>query len=144
MIAHVSIVNSMADGKFSLSKDVVRDLHDGFEMGWHSRPETTNSSQLVVIEVNIESGSGHNFHYHPNQEEVIFVLEGKVEQWLDNRKMELTKGDSVFIPEAMVHATFNVSSTAAKVIAILSPSVGPEGYEVNEVHEKLPWSELRQ
>lgn len=134
----------MVDGKFSLSKDVVRDVLDRFEMGWHSRPEATNSSQLVVIEVKIEPGGGHNFHYHPNQEEVILVIEGKVEQWVKNRKMELTKGDSVFIPEAMVHATFNVSSAAARLIAILGPSVGPEGYELNEVHGELPWSELRQ
>ena len=72
------------------------------------------------------------------------MLDGKVEQWVKNRKMELTKGDSVFIPEAMVHATFNVSSATARLIAILGPSVGPEGYELNEVHEERPWSELRQ
>jgi hypothetical protein len=43
----------------------------------------------------------------------------------------------------MVHASFNVSAAPAKVLAILAPCVGAEGYELEEVHEQSPWSELR-
>ena len=43
----------------------------------------------------------------------------------------------------MVHASFNVSAAPAKVLAILGPCVGAEGYELEEVHEQAPWSGLR-
>ena len=133
----------MSQGQFFARDEVKRDAMEGFELGWHSRPETTAAEQLVVIEVRLDPGGGHNFHRHPNQEEVIYVLDGEIEQWVDQRKQTLRPGDSAFIPAAMVHASFNVSAAPAKVLAILAPCVGAEGYELEEVHEQSPWNELR-
>lgn len=116
---------------------------EGFELGWHSRPQTTAARELVVIEVKLEPGGGHDFHRHPNQEEVIYVLDGEIEQWVDRSSRTLRAGDSAFIPAAMVHASFNVSGSDARVLAILAPSIGDEGYELEEVHEQAPWSGLR-
>lgn len=137
------MVIPMSQGKFFARAEVQRDAMEGFELGWHSRPETTAAEQLVVIEVRLDPGGGHNFHRHPNQEEVIYVLDGEVEQWVDRERRTLRAGDSAFIPAATVHASFNVSARQAKVLAILAPCVGPEGYELVEVHEQAPWSELR-
>ena len=39
-----------------------------------SGPKKTNAKDLVVIEVNIAPGQGHDFHKHPKQEEVIYVV----------------------------------------------------------------------
>ena len=133
----------MSQGQFFARDEVQRDAMEGFELGWHSRPETTAAEQLVVIEVRLDPGGGHNFHRHPNQEEVIYVLAGEIEQWVDRRKRTLRAGDSAFIPAAMVHASFNVSAASAKVLAILGPCIGADGYELVEVHEQAPWSGLR-
>ena len=133
----------MSQGRFFARDEVERDVMEGFELGWHSRPETTGAGQLVVIEVKLEPGGGHDFHRHPNQEEVIYVLDGEIEQWVDRRRRTLRAGDSAFIPAAMVHASFNVSGAPARLLAILAPSIGEEGYELEEVHEQSPWSELR-
>ena len=62
---------------------------EGFELGWHSRPATTAARELVVIEVKLEPGGGHDFHRHPNQEEVIYVIDGEIEQWVDRRSRTL-------------------------------------------------------
>ena len=91
----------------------------------------------------MEPGGGHNLHKHPEQEEVIYVLEGKVEQWLKDKKQVLSQGDSVFIPADAVHASFNVFDQNAKLLAILGPSVGEEGYQLVEVYDQEPWSNLR-
>ena len=98
---------------------------------------------MVVIEVNFNPGHGHNFHKHPDQEEVIYVVEGAIEQWLEQEKRLLGPGDSVFIPADIVHASFNTSSSPAKVLAILAPCVTAAGYVSVEMGDQAPWNSLR-
>ena len=131
------------NGKFITAKQMERDRLDWGVMGWVSRPATTDTKDLVVIEVTLEPGGGHNFHKHPEQEEVIYVLEGSVEQWLEDQKQILNQGDSVFISADAVHASFNVSNQNAKLLAILGPSIGEEGYQLIEVYDQKPWNSLR-
>lgn len=109
---------------------------------WHSSPKITKSKQLIFIEVKIDSGKGHSFHHHPNQEEIIYVLEGEIQQWLEEESRILKAGDSIFIAPGVVHATFNLSDHQAKFIAILSPCMGEEGYEVVNVFDQDCWAKL--
>jgi len=96
-----------------------------------------------VIEVTLEPGKGHDFHKHPDQEEVIYVINGTVEQWLEQESSELSLGDSVFIPADAVHASFNVGNSPALLLAILGPCTGSQGYELVDVSDSAPWSTLR-
>ena len=130
-------------GKFVMGNEVEREELDWGTLGWLSRPPTTGASQLTVIEVNLLPGNGHDFHKHPDQEEVIFVVGGEVEQWLETESRTLKAGDSAFIPADMVHASFNVSDAPAHLIAILGPCVGDGGYELVDVASEAPWNTLR-
>ena len=130
-------------GKFMLSSETPAEILDWGKLRWMSSPPATSAKDLTVIEVNITPGNGHDFHKHPDQEEVIYVISGKVEQWLDREKRVLGPGDSVFIGADVVHASFNVGDTDAKLIAILGPCVGPEGYELVDVASDAPWKDLR-
>ena len=131
-------------GKFMTATSVVRERPDWGSLGWCCRPADTGAKNLVVIEVTLAPGGGHAFHKHSKQEEVIYVMEGQVEQWLDQEKRVLGSGDSIFIPADVVHASFNTGKTNAKMLAILGPCVGREnGYEVTEVADQAPWSGLR-
>lgn len=130
-------------GKFIAAADVERGRQDWGVMGWLSRPQTTGTRQLVVIEVTLEPGFGHNFHKHPGQEEVIYVVAGAVEQWIGEEKRILQAGDGVFINADVVHASFNDSASDAKLIAILGPCVGAEGYQLVDVAAEAPWCDLR-
>ena len=86
----------------------------------HSDPTVTQAKRFVGNRGgSSKPGGGHNFHKHPNQEEVIYVVEGEIEQWVDQEKRRLGPGDSAFIPADMVHASFNVSDQPAKFLAIL-------------------------
>jgi quercetin dioxygenase-like cupin family protein len=131
-------------GKFIAAKDVVRDtLHWG-SLAWCCRPAETGAKDLVVMEVTLAPGEGHAFHKHPGQEEVIYVLKGTVEQWLDQEQRKLGPGDSVFISGDTVHASFNTGRSEAKLLAIVSPCVNREnGYAVTEVADEEPWRDLR-
>jgi quercetin dioxygenase-like cupin family protein len=112
-------------------------------LGWLSRPPETGAKQLVVIEVELMPDRGHNFHKHPDQEEVIYVVDGQIEQWLEKESRVLSNGDSVFIGADVVHASFNVSDKPARLLAILGPCMGDGGYELVEVFDQEPWNSLR-
>jgi len=134
----------MRGGTFVIAKDTKLEINDWGRLGWLSNPPNTGAKQLTVIDVNLDPGKGHNFHKHPDQEEVILVIAGKVEQWVDREKRILGAGDSAFIPGDVVHASFNVGDTPAKIVAILGPCVGPIGYELVDVANHAPWKMLRK
>lgn len=106
---------------------------------WHSSPAATDCKQIVFIEVIIEPGKCHSFHHHPNQEEVIYVVEGEIQQWIEKQSADLVSGESAFIPAGVVHASFNLSNKPVKLLAILSPAIGEKGYEVEDVFEQPEW-----
>jgi quercetin dioxygenase-like cupin family protein len=130
-------------GRFILAKEIERDQLDWGEMGWISRPATTQARGITAIEVTLNPGKGHNFHKHPDQEEVIYVLSGEIEQWLETKKQMLKPGDSIFISADVVHASFNIGSQPARLMVVLGPCVGEGGYELVDVADQAPWNTLR-
>ncbi len=133
----------MAGGKFVIASEVTPEVLDWGTLGWLSNPPNTGAKQLTVIDVNLAPGMGHNFHKHPGQEEVILVVAGHIEQWVDRDMRLLGPGDSAFIPEDVVHASFNVGIDDAKIVAILGPCVGEIGYELVDVGDDAPWRTIR-
>ena len=130
-------------GKFMLNQMMDRDGFDWGEIAWVCRPAGTGAKNLAVLDVTITPEKGHNFHKHPNQEEVIYVISGSVEQWIETKKQVLHPGNSVFIPANMVHASFTLGGQNAHLLAIMGPSVGEGGYELVDVSEEPEWQGLR-
>ena len=131
------------NGKFITAAAMERDHLEWGVLGWVSRPATTAARKLVVVDVTLEHGQGHDFHKHPDQEEVIYVIDGSIEQWIDQEKQVLSAGDSAFISSDVVHASFNKSGSPARLLAILGPCIGEEGYALVDVFEEEPWRSLR-
>ena len=131
-------------GKFIIANEIQLKLNDFGTSRRLSDPPNTGAKQLTVSEVNFDPGKGHNFHKHPDQEEVVLVVAGKVEQWVDREMRILGPGDAAFIPAGVVHASFNAGEQPAKIVAILGPCVGPIGYEVVDVANDAPWQTLRK
>ena len=97
-------------GKFVIARETKPEVLDWGKLGWMSNPPITGAKQLTVIDVTLAPGKGHDFHKHPDQEEVIYVVAGEVEQWVDQQSRRLGPGDSAFIPADVVHASFNVGN----------------------------------
>jgi quercetin dioxygenase-like cupin family protein len=131
-------------GKFVTRATIEQTKLDWGDMAFISNPVTTGANKLTVMEVLLNPGGGHNFHKHPDQEEVIYVIEGKIEQWLESSRSELGPGEAVFIPADIVHASFNIGTTPAKLHVTLSPCVGESGYAVVDVADQAPWKTLRK
>jgi quercetin dioxygenase-like cupin family protein len=130
-------------GKFVHGGDIERERLDWGGLGWISRPSTTGAARLTVIDVTLEPGHGHDFHKHPEQEEVIVVQAGEIEQWLESEKTTLGPGEAVFIDADTVHASFNTGGETARLTVALCPCVGEGGYELVDVSAEEPWSSLR-
>ena len=131
------------NGRFIAEADIVRDSFDWGDTGWISRPSLTGSRGMCVMDVTLNPGGGHPFHRHPEQEEVIWVREGRIEQWLEDQQQELGAGEAVYIPRDVVHASYTVGDSQAKLSVILTPTAGDDGYSVIDVFEQEPWASLR-
>ena len=129
--------------QFITQCDIVRDQFDWGEAGWVSRPELTGSRAMCVMDVTLQPGAGHPFHRHPDQEEIIWVREGHIEQWLGDAKHELGPGEAVYIEKDVVHGSYTLGDEPAKLTVILTPTAGEGGYEVIDVFEEEPWASLR-
>jgi len=129
-------------GAFKPGNSLTRDQHDWGVFAQVSGPRD-GLAGIVAIEATFLPGKCHDFHRHPGQEEVIYVIEGTIEQRLEQEKHVLSAGDSVVIPASAVHATFNDGDETAKILAILSPSVGDDGYGVEDMAAEEPWASLR-
>ena len=110
---------------------------------WFNYPESDPElPALFGARVVLSPGKGHNFHRHPGREELIFVIEGTVEQWVGERCQILHPGDSVLIPAGCVHASFNLTGEEALLVVVLSPVAG-DGPLTIEVGDESPWSTIR-
>ena len=87
------------------------------------------------------AGQGLPPHRHP-WEETYLVLEGEVEQWVEQERRVLRPGEVAHIPRDMVHATFNAGSADAIILAILSPAACAGPFAV-DVSGEAPWKSLR-
>lgn len=110
---------------------------------WLCRPGLTDAQELLLVRVHIPPGQAHQFHRHPEMEEIIYVLSGRAEQWVDCERRILTPGQIAHIPKDVVHGTYNAGNTALDVLAILSPAkiAGPP---LIDVSEEEPWKSLRR
>lgn len=130
-------------GTFLLNQQLERDGFDWGEIAWVCRPASAEARQLAVLDVTITPAKGHAFHKHPDQEEVIYVISGCIEQWIEEKKQVLNPGDAVFIPADMVHASFALGDQDAHLLAIMGPSVGEGGYVMEDVSNEARWIGLR-
>ena len=109
---------------------------------WLSRPGLTQADELLLVRVRMPAGRAHQFHRHPGMEEIIYVVSGTAEQWVDREKRLLRAGDVAHIPRNMVHGTYNAGADELVFLAILSPAKAA-GPALVDVHLDEPWRSLR-
>lgn len=129
--------------RFVTARDAEIELAPWGKHWWLSKPGLTGTRQLTLVRVTMRPGTGHQFHYHPAREEIIYVVDGTAEQWVDREKRTLEAGECAFIPENVVHAIHNVSKKPMTFLAILSPAEAPGPFLI-DCYDDEPWRSLRQ
>ena len=129
--------------RFVKRSDITQEQFDWGVIGWRCVPET-GAKQLVIMDVTLAPGQGHDFHRHPGQEEMIIVTQGRITQYLERESTTLAPGDSVFIEEDVVHASFNEGDELALLQVAIAPSLREgSGYGLVDVSGDEPWASLR-
>lgn len=128
--------------RFVTRHDVEVDVLPWGPHHWLCRPGLTEAKDLLLVRVHMPPGTGHQFHRHPEMEEIIYVVSGKAEQWVDREKQILEAGEIAHIPKDVVHGTYNAGEGDLIFLAILSPAEF-EGPALIDVYEEEPWRSLR-
>jgi quercetin dioxygenase-like cupin family protein len=87
--------------------------------------EQTNG-QFGMIDFVIAPGQEPPLHVHDREDELFYVLGGRVEFILDTEVIAHERGGSVFLPRGIPH-TFRVRSAEARLLSLYTPG-GFEGY----------------
>jgi quercetin dioxygenase-like cupin family protein len=111
--------------------------------GMRCAPPGTGCDTFVVMDVRLDPGFFHAFHKHPDQDEMITVVSGKVTQFLEGESTVLGPGDSVYIDKDVVHGSYNDFDEPAQLAVVLAPAVTDGGYVAVDVAAEEPWASLR-
>ena len=109
---------------------------------WYCRPGMVADTNLMFVRATLEPGQAHRFHHHPHMEEILYILSGTAEQWVEREKRIMKAGDSLYLPVGIVHGTYNAGSDVLDFLAILSPAKNPGPITV-DVSDQEPWKSLR-
>ena len=82
----------------------------------------SDSAGLVgMFEGRVPAGEGPPVHIHHNEDEILHVLDGEYEFWLDGQTMCGGPGTSVFLPRGVPHTFRVVGGKQGRNLAILTP-----------------------
>lgn len=128
--------------KFVKAQELLKESVLGRDHYWHFNAEVSKEAGTYLVKVIMPKGGSHDFHRHPEMNEILYILKGRAEQWVEDEKQILGPGDSVYIDPNVVHATVNAGEDDLEFLAILSPSEGWEAGTIDE-YQNLPYSEYR-
>ena len=100
---------------------------------WSVSAKIGNSETMTIGTCFIHEGMQNGRHFHPNCDEVLRVVKGRIVQTWDGLEREMTVGDVVSIPSGVVHNARNVGDETAE-LAISFSSAYRETVDVDGSH----------
>jgi mannose-6-phosphate isomerase-like protein (cupin superfamily) len=80
------------------------------------------ATQLCIFEQWVAPAAGPPTHWHP-VEEVLTVISGEAEMWLDDERAVLTAGHSLIVPAHRRHGFRNIGSDTLHIQAIIAAPI---------------------
>lgn len=87
---------------------------------WMVSSALGNSDTLTVGKCLINPGMQNPPHYHPNCDEVLHVLTGTIEHRVGDEYLEMGPGDTIAIPQNLVHNARNTGKDVAEFVIVFS------------------------
>jgi quercetin dioxygenase-like cupin family protein len=112
-------------------QDVAVEEHPWGHLTWMVSGQLGNSEELTVGTCHISPGQHNPRHHHPNCDEVLHVLRGRIVHTLGDEEFEMSPGDTVSIARGVQHNARNIGDEpAVLMIAFSTPDrqvVGEDG-----------------
>lgn len=87
-----------------------------------------NSTTMTFGRVTIQAGQANPRHRHPNCDEVLHLISGRLEHTLGDERILMEAGDTISIPTGVWHNATALGETDAEMaIAFSSPDRETEG-----------------
>lgn len=83
------------------------------ELRWFTSAELKNSRTMTTGMAIIKPGQTNPRHFHPNCEEILHVVSGKIRHTMNEVSVEMTAGDTVAIPQGVLHNAANIGPDRA-------------------------------
>ncbi len=113
--------------------DTPRQQLPGRELQWLVTPETIGAEKISMAVMDCPSGSTvRPLHSHRDIEEILFILEGEGEAWVDGEVAAFRQGDAVLFPANSKHMVRNTGHTSLRTCSIFSPPTSPDSYSLYE------------
>jgi quercetin dioxygenase-like cupin family protein/type 1 glutamine amidotransferase len=84
---------------------------------WYTSAEMGNSRTMTTGVAVIKPGQTNPRHFHPNCDEILHVISGKIRHTMNEVSVEMNAGDTVSIPQGVLHNAANIGTEDA-VLAI--------------------------
>jgi len=88
---------------------------------WFTSRELRNSETMTIGQCFIKPGCSNPCHSHPNCEEVLHVIQGRIVHSIEEGKeVAMEKGDTICIPPNIVHNARNIGKMDAVLMICFS------------------------
>jgi quercetin dioxygenase-like cupin family protein len=79
-----------------------------------------NSNTMTVGKCFIRPGCENPPHHHPNCDEILHVVRGRIEHRIDDEYIEMKAGDTISIPAGRIHNARNTGTEEAEFMISFS------------------------
>lgn len=90
--------------------DCAVEYHEWGRLVWMVSGKVGNSETMTVGKCFIKPSCANPVHYHPNCDEVLHVVRGRIEHRVDDEYFEMSAGDTVSIPTGHRHNARNIGT----------------------------------
>lgn len=87
---------------------------------WSASRSLGNSTTMTFGLVTINAGQSNPRHRHPNCDEILHLLSGKIEHSLGDERIEMNAGDTISIPTGVVHNARALGDEDAQMVICFS------------------------
>lgn len=87
------------------------------KLQWFAHRSLGNTANVTIGHATITPGHENPVHWHPNCDEVLHVLKGRIMHRVGDEVFEMNAGDTVVIPEGVLHNARNIGTEDA-VLAV--------------------------
>ena len=103
------------------------------------RSEQTGGA-FSVVEFLSQPGEGVGLHIHENEEELVYLLEGRIDVTLGEQSMTVETGACALLPRGIPHGFVNSGTSTSRLLAVLTPGrideffvVPDQGYRADDL-----------
>ncbi|ASN22066.1 cupin domain-containing protein [Arthrobacter sp. YN] len=112
----------MSQGGITRKADVLIEEHSWGRLQWMVSDKLGNSETMTVGRCYIHPHQQNPPHYHPNCDEVLHVLQGRIKHRVNDTYVDLEAGDTISIPSGAIHNAVNVGTEEAIFVISFSSS----------------------